>query len=96
MNSTVGKFSPTRVTWRVVQFIGAAVLFKDYIAELAVCSGESMLPTLKSDGDVLLIDKISPALKTINRGDVVVCLSPEDPDKWICKRVVGKVAPFFN
>lgn len=79
------------IVWKVTQLVGAAVLFKDYIAEGALCSGESMLPTLNSKGDVVLVEKISPAFKCIKRGDCVVCVSPEDPDKLICKRIIGLV-----
>lgn len=77
--------------WRVAQLAAGVVLFKDYVAEAAVCSGESMLPTLQSTGNVLLVEKVSPVLQTIARGDVVVCVSPEEPSRLICKRVVGMV-----
>lgn len=77
------------VVIRVAQILGAAVLFKDYVAEAAVCSGDSMLPTLRSQGDMLLIEKLSTAFGSIRRGDVVVCASPSDPTKLICKRVIG-------
>lgn len=77
--------------WRVAQFLGAAILFKDYVAEAALCSGESMLPTVRSEGDMLLVEKVGVAFRAIKRGDVVVCVSPSDPDKLICKRVIGLV-----
>lgn len=79
------------LAWRFAQLAAATILFKDYVAEAAVCSGESMLPTLQSEGEVLLVEKVSPALQTICRGDVIVCASPEDPTKLICKRVIGMV-----
>jgi inner membrane protease subunit 1 len=77
--------------WRVSQILGAAVLFKDYVAEAALSSGESMLPTMRVSGDVLLVEKLSTAFRSIKRGDVLVCVSPEDPNKLICKRVIGIV-----
>lgn len=79
------------LAWRLAQLAAGAILFKDYVAEAAVCSGESMRPTLQGEGDVLLVEKVSPALQAVRRGDVVVCASPEDPSKLICKRVVGMV-----
>jgi inner membrane protease subunit 1 len=88
--------STSTVTWRVAQALGAAILFKDYIAECAVCAGDSMLPTLRSEGNVLLVEKLSTTFRTIKRGDVVVCVSPEDPDKLICKRVIGLVCLDLN
>lgn len=84
--------SPASLTWRAAQLLGGAILFKDYIAEAAICAGESMLPTLRSNGDVLLVEKVSTTFRLIKRGDVVVCVSPSDPDKLICKRVIGLVS----
>lgn len=84
------------LTWRIVQFVGGAILFKDYVAEAALCAGESMLPTLNSEGDILLVEKLGTTLRTIKRGDVVVCTSPSDPDKLICKRVIGMVIFSFK
>ncbi|PJF17253.1 hypothetical protein PSACC_02931 [Paramicrosporidium saccamoebae] len=65
--------SVTSLTWRVAQIVGGAILFKDYVAEAALCAGESMLPTLRNEGDVLLVEKISSTLRLVRRGDVVVC-----------------------
>lgn len=84
------------LTLRAAQIIGAAVLFRDYIAEAAICAGESMLPTLRNEGDILLVEKLSPVFKNIKRGDVIVCVSPTDPDKLICKRVIGLVYLFIG
>lgn len=47
-----------------------------------------MLPTLRAKGDAILVEKMSVAL---NRGDVVVTISPNEPDKLICKRIVAMV-----
>ena len=58
------------------------------------CSGESMLPTIESEGEAILVEKVSVLLRSIKRGDIVVCTSPSDPDKLICKRVVGLVNGF--
>lgn len=50
-----------------------------------------MLPTLRSSGDVILVEKITTRLGNIKRGDVVVVTSPNNPDRLICKRIVGLV-----
>lgn len=81
-----------RVASGIVQIGGGAVLFKDYIGEVAFCSGDSMLPTLRSAGDILYVDKTSIFVQNIRTGDVVVCASPSDPDRLICKRVMGTVS----
>jgi signal peptidase I len=54
-----------------------------------------MLPTLAAHGDVVLVEKLSlltssPSLSKIKHNDVIVCTSPQDPSKVICKRVIGK------
>lgn len=87
----MANLSVLRFTWKVAKILGGAILFKDYVGEFAQCAGESMLPTLRNEGDMLFVEKVSIALKTIKRGDVVVCMSPQNPDKLICKRVIGLV-----
>lgn len=50
-----------------------------------------MLPTLRAKGDAILVEKMSVALRSLNRGDVIVTISPNEPDKLICKRIVAMV-----
>lgn len=47
-----------------------------------------MEPTLHSN-NVLLTEHISPKLKKIQRGDIVIAKSPSNPTQNICKRVIG-------
>lgn len=54
-----------------------------------------MLPTLRSSGDVVLVEKLSLSSYVqhphiIKKGDIVVCTSPQEPKKIICKRVIGR------
>lgn len=68
------------------------VVIKDYFFELAFCTGESMLPTIQASGDLIIIDKTrSIYSKQLNRGDIVVLISPEDSKRLICKRLVAMV-----
>lgn len=48
-----------------------------------------MLPTIAAEGEVVLVDKISPQLSLLKKGQVIVACSPNDPNKLICKRIVG-------
>ena len=80
----------------------AAVIFplKSSIAELNHVPTGSMKPTIL-EGDLLLVNKLAYDLKipfttyhlakwdNPNRGDIVVCFSPEDKTRLV-KRVVGK------
>jgi len=83
--------SSKKLGWRIAQTVGAAILFKDYVAEVAVCTGESMLPTIRDSGDMVLVEKVSLSLGSLSRGDVVVCASPFDSNRLICKRIIGLV-----
>lgn len=50
-----------------------------------------MLPTMHISGDLVLEDTLSRRLSPprIHRGDLVTLLSPQDPTKTVCKRVIG-------
>jgi inner membrane protease subunit 1 len=88
MGASIGK----SLVKNTLQLLGAAILVRDYLFEPVLSEGHSMLPTIASTGEVLIIDKLSPLLRNISVGDVVVCVSPEDPNKLICKRVLAMVA----
>ncbi|ODN06093.1 Mitochondrial inner membrane protease subunit 1 [Orchesella cincta] len=68
--------------------IGAVTfLTLNYVGGFVVCYGPSMEPTLRTR-DILLTEHISPRLKRIDIGDVVVARSPQD-QRCVCKRVVA-------
>jgi len=67
------------------------VLIVNYVAQITVVSGNSMEKTLHN-GDRLIIEKISPRLGNINRGDIVTIDDPVKLDlrtSPIIKRVIG-------
>lgn len=51
--------------------------------------GPSMLPTLNLTGDLVLVERVSPRLGKVGRGDMVLLRSTEDPRKVVIKRIVG-------
>ena len=55
-----------------------------------------MLPTLSSKGDAILVEKVSVAAKTLGRGDVIIAVSPNNPDRLICKRIIAFVLVVTN
>ena len=69
--------------------IGTAVglLVHTYVLGIVVVDGESMAPSLHK-GDHLLIEKVSPRLGVVDRGDVVV-LRKRDSGELLVKRVVA-------
>ncbi|ORY05213.1 LexA/Signal peptidase [Basidiobolus meristosporus CBS 931.73] len=51
--------------------------------------GPSMLPTLNVVGDFVAMEHASPRLGRLKTGDVVVAVSPNNPDRAVCKRILG-------
>ncbi|XP_029438997.1 mitochondrial inner membrane protease subunit 1 [Rhinatrema bivittatum] len=60
----------------------------EYLGEIVVCSGPSMEPTIKNY-DVVISESLSRHLFSIQKGDIVIAKSPNDPNTNICKRVIG-------
>lgn len=52
-------------------------------------NGPSMMPTLNEMGDIVLVDKLSPRWRPIQRNEVVIADSSYKRDFAICKRVIG-------
>jgi inner membrane protease subunit 1 len=54
-------------------------------------SGLSMLPTMSVDGEIAVESIISYRLwpNSLARGDLVTLVSPLDPSRIICKRILG-------
>ncbi|CAE6493324.1 unnamed protein product [Rhizoctonia solani] len=75
----------------VTQVTCIAHLFTQHVANVGMCEGASMLPTLNPHGDILLQESLS--LKTspprLSRGDLVISISPVDPTRLVCKRLLG-------
>ena len=50
-----------------------------------------MMPTLETD-DILLVNKFSKRVsQNLQNGNLYIFVSPTDPEKLICKRVVARV-----
>mmetsp|Transcript_12591 Transcript_12591/g.18860 ORF Transcript_12591/g.18860 Transcript_12591/m.18860 type:complete len:195 (+) Transcript_12591:75-659(+) len=62
-------------------------LIREYIGDVSMLIGPSMLPTINTNGDVVLLDKTSIWLRDIKNGDVVIADSPRELNKSVCKRV---------
>ncbi|RZF38673.1 hypothetical protein LSTR_LSTR003479 [Laodelphax striatellus] len=60
----------------------------EYGGDFVVCSGPSMEPTILTD-NVILSEHVSPRLRRIKQGDIVIAKSPVNPTQFICKRVTG-------
>lgn len=83
-----------RVKEAIVDSIAVFVffhVFAEHVIGGSLCVGPSMLPTLREEGDVVLIDRISAWFwsRRYQKNDVVISICPYDPNKAICKRVMG-------
>uniref|UniRef100_K3X7G5 Mitochondrial inner membrane protease subunit n=1 Tax=Globisporangium ultimum (strain ATCC 200006 / CBS 805.95 / DAOM BR144) TaxID=431595 RepID=K3X7G5_GLOUD len=58
-------------------------------ADTIKCVGPSMLPTLNRDGDIVLLDKITPHFRKLGRGEVVIAKSVSNPRHTVCKRIIA-------
>lgn len=47
-----------------------------------------MEPTLFSN-NILLTERITTRFHKPNRGDIIIAVSPTNPEQYICKRIVG-------
>ncbi|KAG2177280.1 hypothetical protein INT43_007937 [Umbelopsis isabellina] len=79
----------------VVQFACLIHLFHQNVGELTYCMGPSMLPTFNMDGDIVAIEHLSKKFKKLTVGDVVVCISPVNPGRAVCKRILGMVTEMY-
>jgi len=81
-----------RLWWRITRDLlrGMAILIAlhVFVLQISVVRGHSMQPSL-SDGDRLVVDRLSPRLAGLSRFDVVVLRYPRDPSVDFVKRVVG-------
>jgi len=60
----------------------------EYVGDFVICSGPSMEPNIRNR-DILLTEHISPRLTAFKRGDIVIARSPNNPNQFICKRIVA-------
>ena len=86
-----------RTAVRTVQLVAALHLFSTSVAEIRLCSGFSMLPTISHEGEWVLVSPLPywsilyPAghRNGPKRGELVFATSPVDPAHTVCKRVIG-------
>ena len=84
--------------WNLVKFGAFLHCLHEYVVEVSMCCGPSMLPTFNITGDIILMDRISPRLGRVKVGDIVICKSPTHPHQTVCKRIAalgGGAVPSF-
>ncbi|KAL5150665.1 Mitochondrial inner membrane protease subunit 1 [Glycine soja] len=78
--------------WRISKFFCFIHVTQTYLIVPAVIYGPSMLPTIDLKIGVFLMEKISPRFGKVACGDIVVLRNPQDPRRFMTKRVVPKGA----
>ncbi|RPD81995.1 signal peptidase I family protein, partial [Lentinus tigrinus ALCF2SS1-7] len=73
---------------QLANFLCALHLFADHVATLSYVQGPSMIPTMAASGEIVLELKWINAQK-LARGDLVTYVSPLDPTRPVCKRIIG-------
>lgn len=73
----------------LVKFGSLVYVINNYVFEVTMCIGPSMMPTFNSAGDLVLVEHISVLRNKLRTGDVVVAKSPTNPDQTVCKRIIG-------
>ncbi|CAB4379105.1 mitochondrial inner membrane protease subunit 1 [Rhizophagus irregularis] len=77
-----------KIEW-AIKFACFVHLIGEHVTEVTMCIGPSMLPTFNMIGDIVVLEHFSPKLKRLEIGDVVVCISPTNPWRAVCKRILG-------
>lgn len=77
--------------FRVVNFLCAIHLFSENVGRISLMEGPSMLPTFNAEGDIVIEDRFSIKFfpSKIERGELVTLKSPIEPNRVVCKRIIG-------
>lgn len=73
-------------TFKYIIFIVVVLFIAIYVIGLQQIVGDSMNPTL-NNSDIVIIDKLSPKINNIKRGDIISFYY--DESKFLVKRVIG-------
>ena len=94
--SSLKRTRKSLVEWAIVIVgaIGLALLIKTFLFQAYYIPSPSMTPTL-SEGDRILVNKLSYKLHSVNRGDLIVFDTPEaGGNDDLIKRVIGLPGEF--
>jgi signal peptidase I len=80
-------------TFTLAQLLGGLYFITDNIVQVRLAAGPSMLPTIDSQNNVIVIDMISPRFfqQGFKAGDLVMSKSVVEPDWFVCKRITALV-----
>jgi inner membrane protease subunit 1 len=85
--------SPTwpETTWFLVTFASLVYVSHEYLLDVTLTQGSSMMPTLSLTGDIVLVDRTLKVLpwRDYRVGDVIVAKSMTQPREFVCKRIMA-------
>lgn len=73
---------------KALQLVGVLYCFKTYGFDFSTTWGASMTPLIREDGNIVLVDKLSPRFTGYKKSDVVVAAVPTD-GHLVLKRICG-------
>lgn len=73
---------------KALQLVGVLYCVKTYGVDFSTTWGASMAPVIREDGNIVLVDKLSPRFAGYKKGDVVVAAAPTD-GHLVLKRICG-------
>lgn len=73
---------------KALQLMGVLYCVKTYGVDFSTTWGASMAPLIREDGNIVVVDKISPRFTGYKKNDVVVAAAPTD-GHLVLKRVCG-------
>ena len=71
-----------------LQLIGVLYCVKTYGVDFSTTWGASMVPLIREEGNIVLVDKLTPRFTGWRKGDVVVAAVPTD-GHLVLKRICG-------
>uniref|UniRef100_A0A7S2XZ43 Peptidase S26 domain-containing protein n=1 Tax=Fibrocapsa japonica TaxID=94617 RepID=A0A7S2XZ43_9STRA len=72
----------------ILKFIMMMYCTTEYVIDITTCVGPSMEPTMDTNGEVVLQEKLSAWLfQSLQIGDVVISTSPSNLNVTVCKRI---------
>mmetsp|Transcript_29790 Transcript_29790/g.102969 ORF Transcript_29790/g.102969 Transcript_29790/m.102969 type:complete len:232 (+) Transcript_29790:38-733(+) len=74
---------------QLIQFGAVLHCLHEYVLEVTMCCGPSMLPTCSEAGDVVIMERFTPRFGRVKVGDVVIAKSPTNAQQTVCKRVAA-------
>eukprot|EP00123_Amoebidium_parasiticum_P011989 comp21045_c0_seq1/m.28293 comp21045_c0_seq1/g.28293 ORF comp21045_c0_seq1/g.28293 comp21045_c0_seq1/m.28293 type:complete len:170 (-) comp21045_c0_seq1:646-1155(-) len=80
----------------VLQVCACFTVLQDYVLAVSMCQGPSMQPTFNEAGDIVAVEHVSRLTGRLQRGDVVIIRSPQDPATTVCKRIVALEKDFVR